>query len=108
MPRPLTFLLLLLLAPPLSAASASSQCLTLERGRIGPVGYWINGCGHGVTVRWETEADDVGIRWVRAGEVIWARLGPPEVGVSWRECRADTPYANRPVERDGRWECRSR
>ena len=98
----------LILALLLPCAAASAQCLTLERVRIAPVGYWINGCDHGVTVRWEMEDGDVGIRWVRAGEVIWSRLGPPDVGLTWRECRADTPYANRPVERNGRWECRSR
>ena len=101
-------LLILIFALALPAIGASAACLTLERGRIGPVGYWINACGHGVTVRWETEAGDAGIRWVQAGEVIWARVGPPDVKVTWRECRSDTPYASRPVAANGEWECRSR
>ena len=89
-------------------AEVSAQCLTLERHRIGDTGNWINACGHGVTVRWTTETGRTGIRWVGAGDVIWARFGPPDEEVSWRECRSDTPYASRPVERNGRWDCRSR
>ncbi|MDE0174394.1 MAG: hypothetical protein OYH76_17450 [Defluviicoccus sp.] len=106
MPRPPSLLLFLALALP--AAEASARCLSLERHRTGGTGNWINGCGHGVTVRWTTETGRAGIRWVQAHEVIWARLGPPGERVSWRECRSDTPYARRPVERNGRWDCRSR
>ncbi len=92
----------------LPQAGASAACLKLERARSGSTGYWINACSHGVTVRWTTGTGRTGIRWVRAGDVIWIRLGPPDVGVTWRECRSDTPYESRPVERGGRWNCRSR
>lgn len=92
----------------LPGAAAAADCLTFERSRYGSTGYWINACSHGVTVRWTTGTGRGGIRWVRAGDVIWARLEPPNVGVTWRECRSDTPYRSRPVERGGRWHCRSR
>lgn len=99
-------ILVFLLALPVIEASA--RCLTLERHGTGDTGNWINACGHGVTVRWTTETGRTGIRWVPAGDVIWARLGPLGEDVLWRECRSDTPYASRPVERNGRWDCWSK
>ena len=88
------FVALLVLSLVLSTTTAMAGCLTTDRRYNGPIGFWVNNCSVGVSVRWRN-----GLAWVAPNAKATANLGNGDF--DWMECKSPRPYQYTPYRAPG-------
>ena len=78
----------------LSTTTAMAGCLTTDRRYNGPIGFWVNNCSVGVSVRWRN-----GLAWVAPNAKATANLGNGDF--DWMECESPRPYQYTPYRAPG-------
>ena len=76
------------------AKPASATCLSVDVD-YGISGAWVNDCGVGVTVKWETETGHRGLTWVGSYDIDSAYLRG-QGRIRWSECESPHPYQHTP------------